>query len=90
MRSRQTHRTSSPPPCHRHKTNSSSRSPIDASRHAQQQASEEERRRGDEKTPRRLRDEWDELAFPEKQDLLREGVERIVVTDDNVQLVLRS
>jgi site-specific DNA recombinase len=63
---------------------------LDASRQAQQQASEEERRRGVEKTLRRLREEWDELAFPDKQELLREGVERIIVTDDEVQLVLRS
>jgi site-specific DNA recombinase len=63
---------------------------LDASRQAQQQASEEERRRAIDKTLRRLREEWDDLEFGDKQELLREGVERIVVTDEDVQLVLRS
>ena len=63
---------------------------LDASRQAQAQASEEERRRAVDKTLRRLREEWNDLEFVEKQDLLREGVERIVVSDEDVQLVLRS
>lgn len=63
---------------------------VDANRQALQQATEAERRHAIEKTLRRLREEWDELPFVDKQDLLREGVERIVVSDDEVQLVLRS
>jgi hypothetical protein len=39
---------------------------------------------------RRLREEWNGLPFADKRDLLREGLERIVVSDDEVQLVLRS
>ncbi len=63
---------------------------IDAGRQALLKASEEERHRAIEKTLERLRKEWNDLPFAERQDLLREAVERIVVSDDEVQLVLRS
>ena len=63
---------------------------LEASRMAQQQASEEERRRYIEKTLRRLREEWSELSFDTRQELLREGLERIIVKDDDVQLIPRA
>jgi hypothetical protein len=62
----------------------------EAHRVALLQASEEERRRYIEKTLRRLREEWDELSFEDKQELLREGLEKIVVTDADVNLVPRA
>jgi site-specific DNA recombinase len=36
-----------------------------------------------------LLDRWDELAFAEKQSLLRELVDRVVVRDEGIELVLR-
>jgi len=62
----------------------------EATRAAEQHASDEERRKGIEKTLRRLRDEWETLEFGQRQDLLREGLERIIVRDDEIQLVPRS
>lgn len=63
---------------------------LKATREAQVQASEEEKRRAAEKTLRKLREEWADLALRDKQDLLRESLERITVKDEEVQLVLRS
>jgi DNA invertase Pin-like site-specific DNA recombinase len=63
---------------------------VEANRAAQAQAGEEARRREIEKTIRRLREEWDEMPFAEKQDLMRESIERITVSDDEIQLQLRS
>jgi DNA invertase Pin-like site-specific DNA recombinase len=63
---------------------------LEANRAAHQHAGEEERRKGVEKTLRRLREEWDELPFIEKQELMRDAIERITVRDDEVQLGLRS
>ena len=37
-----------------------------------------------------IREEWDELPFEEKQELMREAVERITVRDDEIQIALRS
>lgn len=62
----------------------------EANRAAHQHAGEEERRKGIEKTLRRLREEWDELPFIEKQELMRDAIERITVRDDEIQLGLRS
>ncbi len=63
---------------------------LEANRAVQEHAGEEERRKALEKTLRRLREEWDQLPFAEKQELLREAVERITVSDDEIQLALRS
>jgi len=48
-----------------------------------------ERRRGRNSALERLAEHWDALPFPEKQGLLREVVDRIIVSDDSVQLVLK-
>lgn len=63
---------------------------VEANRAAHQHAGEEERRKGLEKTLRRLREEWDEMPFADKQELMRDAIERITVRDDEVQLGLRS
>jgi site-specific DNA recombinase len=63
---------------------------VEATRMAHQQASEEERLRYVEKTLRRLREEWTELSFDDRRELLREGLERIVVKDDKVELAPRA
>ena len=63
---------------------------FEAHRVAQLQASEEERRRYIEKTLKKLREEWDELSFEDRQEQLRQGLERIVVRDTAVELVPRA
>lgn len=63
---------------------------LEANRIAQQQEGEAERRRHVEGTIRRLREEWEDLPFEGRQDLLREGIERIIVKDDEIQLVPRA
>ena len=63
---------------------------ADVARIAQAQASEEERRRYIEKSLRKLREEWDDLPFEARQEQLREGLERIIVKDDAIELVPRG
>jgi hypothetical protein len=63
---------------------------VEAARVAQLQASEEERRKYIEKSLRKLREDWDEMAFEERQEQLREGLERINVRDDAIELVPRA
>jgi site-specific DNA recombinase len=63
---------------------------LEANRAAQEYAGEAQRRKLLEKTLRRLREEWDELPFAEKQELMREALERITVRDDEIQITLRS
>jgi hypothetical protein len=63
---------------------------FEAHRIALLQASEEERRRYIEKTLRKLREEWDELSFEDRQEQLRESIERINVKDTEVELVPRA
>ncbi len=58
-------------------------------RRARQQATAAERRRERERARERLCDEWDQLPFSDRQELLRQVVERIVVTDDSVRTLLR-
>ncbi len=58
-------------------------------RKVQEQASASERRRARERALARLLDGWSTLAIDEKQTLLRELVDRIVVRDDSVQVILR-
>ena len=54
------------------------------------QATEEERRRHIEKNLRKLREEWETLPFEDKQELLRDGLERITVKDDDTHLAPRA
>jgi hypothetical protein len=58
-------------------------------RRARQQATAAERRRQREWARQRLCDEWDSLLFAERQELVRQVVERVVVTDDEVHTFLR-
>ncbi len=60
---------------------------TEAARVAHLQETEEERHRYIEKTLRKLREEWDDLAFEERQEQLRQGLERINIKDDAVELV---
>jgi hypothetical protein len=61
----------------------------DVERRIQEQADAAARRRWRERAMARLLDGWDELAFEEKQALLRELIERVVVKDDGVEIVLQ-
>jgi len=38
---------------------------------------------------RRLRDEWSVLTFGERRELIREVLDRIVVKDDGIEMVLK-
>jgi small-conductance mechanosensitive channel len=58
-------------------------------RRARQHATAAERRRQREWARQRLCDEWDSLPFGERQELLRQVVERVVVTDDEIRTFLR-
>jgi hypothetical protein len=55
-------------------------------RQAQQQATEAERRQHRREALARCREQWDQLMFPERYDLLRELVERVVVRDDCIEV----
>ncbi len=55
-------------------------------RQAQRQATEEERRQYRREALARCREQWDRLMFPERYDLLRELVERVVVRDDCIEV----
>jgi len=60
------------------------------SRHqADLRASEAQRRRKREQVMRRLRDEWSVLTFGERRELIREVLDRIVVKDDGIEMVLK-
>ena len=59
-------------------------------RRAAAQASEGERHRHRERQLTRLRQDWDTLSFDERQSLLRDLVERVVIVDDDVRTVLRA
>ena len=63
---------------------------AESHRLARQEATEGERRRQREKVLQRLRGEWDVMSFAEKQELLREGLDRIIVRDDGLEMRLRS
>ncbi len=54
------------------------------------QTSEEEQRRHREQQLDRLRTEWDGLGFDDRQTLIRDIVERVVVDGDAVRTVLRA
>ena len=57
---------------------------------AEQQASEGERHRRQDVVRSRLAESWENLPVRERQEMLREILSRIIVTDDMVELVLRS
>jgi site-specific DNA recombinase len=61
----------------------------EAERRAAQQASAAERRREQEHSLARLLDEWDALPFGGHRALLREVVDRIMVHDDGLRVLLR-
>ena len=61
----------------------------DIERRIHEQADAGQRRRVREKTLTKLIDGWTTMAFHDVQSLLRELVDRIVVRDEGVQLVLR-
>jgi site-specific DNA recombinase len=63
---------------------------AEAHRLSEVRESEAKRRREQEQLMRRLRTEWNALAFGERQDLIRELLGRIVVKDDGIEMVLRS
>jgi site-specific DNA recombinase len=62
---------------------------LEAERRAQQQASMAARRRSQEQAVARLIDGWDSLEFGSRRSLLRDVVDRVVVRDDGVQVLLR-
>lgn len=60
-----------------------------AERRVEEQASVAARRRAQEQALLRLYDRWDSLDFNSRRSLLRDVVDRIVVTDDGIQVLLR-
>ncbi len=54
------------------------------------QSSEDERRRYREQQLSRLRGDWDDLPFDERQALLRDIVEKVIVDVDGVRTILRA
>ena len=62
---------------------------AESQRVVQQQATESERRRQREGFLARLREDWDRLPFSQRQELLREVLDRVVVHDEGVKALLR-
>ncbi|UCH87511.1 MAG: recombinase family protein [Dehalococcoidia bacterium] len=62
---------------------------AEAERFIKQQASAAERQQQKERALARLRDEWDQLAPLGQQSLLGELLERVVVWDDSIRVLLR-
>ena len=60
---------------------------VEAVRRSEQEASEKETRRERQKKLKSLRERWDDFAFEEKQDLLRDVLEKIMVRDDGLELI---
>jgi site-specific DNA recombinase len=60
---------------------------VDAARRSEREASEKETRRERQKKLKALRDRWDDFPFEEKQDLLRDVLEKIMVRDDGLELI---
>jgi len=58
-------------------------------RRAQMRATEAERRQHQRDALARCREQWDQLTFPERYELLRQLLERIVVRDEGIQVSLR-
>ncbi len=62
---------------------------AEAERFVKQQASAAERQQQKERALARLRDEWDHLAPLEQQSLLGKLLDRVVVWDDSIRVLLR-
>jgi len=62
---------------------------AEAERFVRQQASAAERQQQKERALARLRDEWDQLAPLKQQSLLGELLDRVVVWDDRLRILLR-
>jgi DNA invertase Pin-like site-specific DNA recombinase len=62
---------------------------TEGQRRAQQRASEAERRQRIRDGLARCREQWDQLTFGERYELLRELLERVTVRDDGVDVSLR-
>ncbi|MEE8347511.1 MAG: recombinase family protein [Dehalococcoidia bacterium] len=56
---------------------------------AQQRTTVAERRQRQQDALSRCREQWEQLAFPERYELLRELLERVVVRDDSIEACLR-
>lgn len=63
---------------------------LESHRLISKHADEEEMRRRRARALKRLRDEWDAIPFSERQSLIREVIDRVVVKDDGLEIVLRS
>jgi site-specific DNA recombinase len=61
-----------------------------AERRLAEQSTASERRRARERAARELADRWDDLSFAERQAALRETIDRVVVRDDGVEVLLRA
>ena len=61
----------------------------EAQRQVQQQVTKTERRRQRQKALVQLREEWDRLEFPQRRELLRELLDRVIIRDDEVETLLR-
>jgi hypothetical protein len=59
-------------------------------RHARLLATEKSRRRHVEGVLTKLADGWDEMSLDDKQELLREAVDRIDITDDEIRIIPRT
>ncbi len=62
---------------------------AEAERRAQERASLAARHRAQEQTLARLIDSWDSLEFDRRRSMLREVIDRIIVKDDGVKVLLR-
>jgi site-specific DNA recombinase len=62
---------------------------LAAERRVEEQASVAARRRAQEQALLRLCDRWESLDFPSRRLLLRDVVDRIIVADDGIQVLLR-
>ena len=62
---------------------------VESHRQSEMQASEAQRRRQREQVMRRLRADWSSLSFGDRRDLIREVLDRIVVKDEGIEMVLK-
>lgn len=62
---------------------------AESQRLVHQQATEDEMRRKRDLVVKRLREEWQTLSLRERQDLMRDVLERIVVKDDGLEMIFR-
>ena len=62
---------------------------AEAERRVDEQASMATRRRAQQEALDRLNERWDAIDFTRRRSLLRDVVDRIVVKDDSIQVLLR-